>query len=351
MCQRGKYQTLAPAGLLQPLPIPSQVWSDISMDFITGLPKSRGKDTILVVVDRLTKYAHFIGLCHPFTAKDVAQIFISEVVKLHGFPSSIVTDRDQVFLSNFWHEMFKQAGTKLKYSTAYHPQSDGQTKVINRCLETYLRCFVGSHPKQWFLWLSWAEFWFNTNYNSSTKMTPFKALYGQDPPFLFHGATFSSKVEEVNNLTTDKDLMLDKLKSNLIQAQQRMKHQADKKRREVEFQVGDWVYLKIQPYHLKSLAKKRNEKLGPRFYGPYKILERIGAIAYRLELPEHSQVHLVFHVCLLKKAVTDSAQPQPLPSELSEDWELQVQPQDVLQLRYNAARQAELLIKWRGLPE
>ena len=131
ICQTCKPENINTPGLLQPLPIPEGIWTDISMDFIEGLPKSQGKEVILVVVDRLSKYAHFIAVNHPYTAATIAQVFISNVFKLHGTPSSIISDRDPVFISNFWEELFKLQGVELLKSTAYHPQTDGQTKVVN----------------------------------------------------------------------------------------------------------------------------------------------------------------------------------------------------------------------------
>ena len=144
---------------------------------------------------------------------------------------------------------------------------------------------------------------------------------------------------------------MDELKEQLAKAQNRMKVQADKHRRELELEVGELVYLKIQPYKLKSLAKRHNRKLSPRFYGPYEVIEKVGSAAYKLKLPEGTKVHPVFHVSLLKKCVSPRVNSQPLPTIITEDWELQVQPEEILATRLNSAGSEEVLVKWVDLPD
>lgn len=180
----------------------------------------------------LSKYARFIPLRHPFTATTVANCFMKEIVKLHGLPSSIISDRDRVFTSHFWQELFRLHGVHLKHSTSYHPQTDGQSEVVNRCLETYLRCFCFEKPNKWAKWLAWAEYWYNTSFHSATKCTPFKALYGRDPPPLIRYEGQQNPVDSIDRLLEDRDAILDELRMNLIRAQQKMADQANKTRKD-----------------------------------------------------------------------------------------------------------------------
>lgn len=167
VCQRSKAKHCHYPGLLEPLPVPDMAWTHISMDFIEGLPKSNGKDVILVVVDRFTKYSHFISLSHPYSVQTVVQAFTDNVFKLHGFPIAIILDRDWIFTSKLWQEIFRSLRVKLRFSTAYRPQTDGQTERVNQCLESYLRCMAFDEPRRWYYWLSLSEWWYNTTYHTS----------------------------------------------------------------------------------------------------------------------------------------------------------------------------------------
>ncbi|KAJ9540003.1 hypothetical protein OSB04_026509 [Centaurea solstitialis] len=333
ICQRNKVMSGSPAGLLQPLSLPNTVWSDITMDFIEGLPKSSGWNSILVVVDRLSKFAHFIPLKHPFTAQTVAEVFVKEIVRLHGIPESIITDRDKVFQSLFWKELFKLQGTKLKFSTAYHPQTDGQSEVVNRGLEQYLRCWVSDRPQQWSKWLPWAELSYNTAHHSAINGSPFKVLYGREPPPLVRYRKETTMVQAVEAELESRDEIWDETRMHLLKAQFRMKQQADLKRTEVEFEKGDWVFLKLRPYRQKSLIKGNQPKLLARFYGPYQISERLGKVAYRLLLPDEARIHPVFHVSQLRKAMGNVLSSKQIPTQLSDDMVLRVEPEALLDVR------------------
>ena len=200
------------------------------MDFITGLPKSGNKSIIMVVVDRLSKYAHFFTLPHPFTPPLVAQPFMDQIFKLHGMPTSIMSDLDPILTSNFSQELFRLEGTQLQFSTSYHPQTDGQTEAINKCLETYLRCFTLKNKHIWVQWLPLAKWWYNTNYHATTKMTPCESVYGHLPPSPTSYIQGCSKVQAVDQLLQNRTTMLTHLRENLHQAQNRMKQHANQHR-------------------------------------------------------------------------------------------------------------------------
>lgn len=199
------------------------------MYFIEGLPKSQGFSVILVVVGRLTKFAHFMPVKHPYAASTIAQIFMDNVVKLHGLPSSIVIDRDTIFDPQQFLERTLQA-LQSKSSTAYHPQSDGQAERVNQCLKMYLRCSVQDAPKTWKDWLSLAELWYNSTFHTTLGCSPFKALYGYEPNI---GAAPSVPPEiapTVADVIENRELHLQALKHNLAKAQNRMKLMADQKK-------------------------------------------------------------------------------------------------------------------------
>jgi hypothetical protein len=353
ICQQAKHENCKTHGLLQPLPPPSAPWQEVSMDFIEGLPKSNGYSVILVVVDRYTKYAHYLPLKHPFTASQVAKLYLDNVVKLHSLPGSIVSDRDKVFTSHFWQSLFKNMHTKLNMSMAYHPQTDGQTERVNQCLELYLRCSVTASPTKWVDWISLAEYWYNTTYHTTLGCSPFKALYGTDPSHGLFPIDTGSLTLEAADFLTDRQNMSEFLQQQLARASRRMKHIADGKRSFREFQVGEQVLLKLQPYVQKTVVHRPYPKLSFKYYGPYSVLARYGPVAYKLDLPSDSQVHPVFHVSQLKTFIPDHT---PVFTELPSPLQLDVaelEPEEILDRRLVKKANAsylQVLIKWSTMP-
>ena len=352
VCQQAKHLHTHPQGLLQPLPIPEGAWQNISLDFIEGLPKSEGYSVILVVVDRFTKYAHFLPLKHPYSALLVARILFDSVIRPHGLPQTMVSDWDKVFTSIVWKELFRFMGVKLDLSTAYHPQTDGQTEQVNQCLEMYLRCSVGDSPAKWKSWLAQAEFWYNSTHHSVLGCSPFKALYGHEPFCGIPSQDSSTTLTTVKDFIADRQLYTVLLKEHLAKAQTHMKLAADRQRKDVVFQIGDQVLLKLQPYAQSSLVNRPFPKLAMKYFGPYAVLERIGPAAYKLDLPASSSIHPTFHVSQLKAYTPDHT---PVFSELPPMVSLDgsdVVPEAILDRRLvkkgnNAILQ--VLIKWTKL--
>lgn len=199
--------------------------------------------------------------------------------------------------------------------------------------------FGGGFSKKWAKWLSWAEFWYNTSFHTSSNTTPFRVLYGRDPPHLVYYGSQRSSVGSVEEYLEERDLMLGELKKSLLHAQQLMKIKADKHRREEEFVVGDRVFLKLQPYRQRTVARRPNEKLAPHYFGPFEVLERIGRVAYRLRLPDSARIHDVFHISQLKKAVGNHLVLPQLPSTLTADMEVLLEPAQIEGVREGASGQ------------
>uniref|UniRef100_A0A2N9HRA9 RNA-directed DNA polymerase n=1 Tax=Fagus sylvatica TaxID=28930 RepID=A0A2N9HRA9_FAGSY len=305
-CQQVKVEHQRPSGLLQSLSIPEWKWEHISMDFVSGLPRSpKGHDAIWVIVDRLTKSAHFIPIRMNYSLDQLAQLYIEEIVRLHGIPVSIVSDRDPRFTSRFWKSLHKALGTNLNFSTAFHPQTDGQSERTIQILEDMLRACVLDLKGSWANHLCLVEFAYNNSFQSSIGMAPYEALYGRKcrSPICWDEVGVRKILgPEIIQRTCEK---VDLIRERLRTAQSRQKSYADKRRKDLEFEVGDMVFLRVAP--MKGVMRfGKKGKLSPRFVGPFEILERIGPVAYRLALPPAlSGIHNVFHVSMLRKYIPE----------------------------------------------
>ncbi|WVZ75902.1 hypothetical protein U9M48_023921 [Paspalum notatum var. saurae] len=312
-CQRVKAEHQRPAGLLQPLKVPEWKWEEITMDFVVGLPRTqKGYNSIWVVVDRLTKVAHFIPVNTTYSGARLAELYISRIVCLHGVPKKIISDRGSQFTSRFWEQLHDSLDTKLRFSTAYHPQTDGQTERTNQVLEDMLRACAIQCGTSWDKCLPYAEFSYNNSYQASLKKSPFEALYGRRCRTPLFWDQIGEKQVFGPGIIEDAEQQLRVVQENLKIAQSRQKSYADNRRRELNFKVEDFVYLKVSPMRGVQRFNMKG-KLAPRYIGPFKVLEKKGEVAYRLELPPNlSGVHDVFHVSQLKKCLRVPEEQAPL---------------------------------------
>lgn len=287
-----------------------------------------------MVVDRFSKAAHFGALPAHHAAYKVALLFIDMVCKLHGFPRSLVSDRDSIFISSFWRELFRLSGTKLRMSTAYHPQTDGQTEVLNRILEQYLRAYVHHRPSDWFHFLSLAEWSYNTTWHSSLGVSPFEIVYGKAPHTIAQYVQGTSPIDVFDHMLKDRTELHATLQRHFCKAQEAMKASADKLCRDVHFEIGDWVYVRLRPYRQTSIASTYT-KLSKRFYGPFQVLDHIGPVAYKLQLPLSSRIHPAFHVSLLKPHLGPSSTTTATLPSTGNNHQLLVSPLSILDWKWD----------------
>jgi hypothetical protein len=350
LCQTNKVQSRKSAGLLKPLPIPEYPWQSVSMDLITHLPCTpRGNTAIVVFVDRLTKMVHFAPTTEKIGAKDFAGIFMTEIFRRHGLPESFVSDRDPRFTSEFFATICQYLGIHQDMSTAFHPQSDGQTERTNRTLEEMLRHYVGPTQDDWDLKLPCAEFAINNTMKRVTGHSPFYLNYGRHPrgPAT---AVVDTHLPAVHDFVTGLHKAISTAKDSYAAAQARMKKDADNRRRELHFAVGDQVLLSSKNIRIKTTGIK---KLLPKFLGPFKVLKKIGDMAYKLDIVDSMpKIHPVFHVSLLRPFEPGSnVIPPPLPTMV--DGEPEYEVERILNHRNrkipNSKRyRREYLVKWAG---
>jgi hypothetical protein len=354
-CQRSKTSTQAPAGKLHSLPIPTKPWDSIGMDFIGPFPESRGFNYLWVIICRMTSMVHLIPVNTTTTASELSWIYLREIVRLHGLPSSIVSDRDSKFTSKWWRELHKLLGAKLLMSTSFHPQTDGQTERANKNVGQIFRTLVHSNQKNWVDKVALTEFAINASISETTKYAPFELNGGYMPSMLREIRQSEGVAKGIKAFAQTALENLAEAHDAIIEARTLQTHASNKHRgKELELKTGELVYLSTKNL---NLAKSRARKLCPKFIGPYKILKAYEKTStYTLQLPtalQSRRIHPTFHASLLKPyRPSDDAlfpnrtQPEPYDFGAEDDQEWFVD--DILGHRWTKDRRLEYEVRWTG---
>ncbi|KAL0198369.1 hypothetical protein M9458_006909, partial [Cirrhinus mrigala] len=310
ICARSKNPNAPPSGELQPLPVPRRPWTHISLDFVSGLPVSSGKNTILTIVDRFSKAVHLVALSGLPSAKTTAELILEHVVRLHGFPQDIVSDRGPQFTAKFWQAFCRLVGTTSSLSSGFHPQTNGQTERANQQLERFLRCFASEHQRSWASYLVWAELSNNLHTSTATGLSPFEVCYGFQPTIFEHQEP-EVEVPSAQQLVRRCRRLWNHARAAILRANRRYITQHRRRHPPGRlFHVGDRVYLSTRNINLKTDSRK----LTPRFIGPFKITHRLNPVTFRLQLPASLRVHPIFHQSQLKPVFFSPLSPQvPAP--------------------------------------
>ena len=362
-CLRNKSSTQQPAGLLHPLPIPLDRFSDISMDFVGPIPKSRGYDTLFIITDRLTGYIKVEPTRQSATAREIAELFHRTWYRQFGLPHSIVSDRDKLFLSHFWKELHRLLGVKLKLSTSYHPETDGSTERANKTIIQSIRQYINRRQTDWAIHLTHVESVFNNSIAMSTGLTPNELLYGTTvrlfPSFKHsNNSLVPSVAEYLAQIQERIDEAIAIAKDNrLVSKTTQIRYANQGRTEEPVYNVGDKVMLDSRNLRKRLKKAGKSAKFYPRYLGPFRIIRATRETSnYKLDLPpEYASVHPNFHARLLKPFAANNAKQFPLrepprpPPIIPEDNQYEVE--EILEHRKTQRGRrsiTEYLVRWAG---